>query len=71
MDDIQKESIKFRQEHLQDLATNYVKQNNVSRNTAINELMAHEGIRGAFSTLKERLKSNNTSQLDSPWIFLC
>ena len=68
LNDIQTNEIKIRQEHLQDLATNYAKQNNVSRNNAINELMAHEGVRGTFATLKERLKQNNTGQLDSLWI---
>ena len=37
-------------------------------NTAINELIAHEGIRGTFATLKERLKKHDSGQLSSLWV---
>ena len=62
---MQKDAVKHRCNHLNDLAKKYASQNNVSMNTAINELIAHEGIRDTFATLKVRLKKPNKGQLTS------
>ena len=68
LDNIQKKSVEHRKDHLQELANNYANQNNVSMNTAINELIAHEGIRNTFLNLKDKVKKQNTGQLTSLWI---
>ena len=68
LENLRKNAVKHRCDHLQNLAKNYATQNNVSMNTAINELIAHEGIRHTFATLKDRLKKHNTGQLSSLWV---
>ena len=55
---IQKESIKHRQQHLQDLADKYAKENNISRSTAVTELMSQESAKSMFALLREKFKKN-------------
>jgi len=65
---IQQESIKHRQQHLQDLADKYAKENNISRSTAVTELMSQESAKSMFALLREKLKKASTRQLQKIWI---
>ncbi len=65
---IQKEARENRQQHLSDLAHKYARQHNMSKNTAIMELLSHEESRHVFSELRSRLKPVHRGQLKQLWV---
>ena len=65
---IQKNARVLRQEHLEALATEYGLQNNVSKQTAITELISHEETRETFKVLRQRLKPIQRGQLQTLWV---
>ncbi len=66
--EIQSKDIQHRRDHLEAIANTYAVENNVSKANAISELISHESIRSTFSLLKEKLKQNNTGQLNKVWV---
>ena len=62
--EIQINSIQYRQQHLEDLTGTYEAENNITKLTAIKELVAHESTRRIFSILQEKLKNTNAGQLN-------
>ena len=67
---VRKKSIEYRQKHLVDVAEEYAKANNVSKMTAIKELISHESTRQMYSILREKLKTDKSGQLTKLWIAL-
>ena len=65
---IQQNDVQHRREYLEDMATKYSNENNVSQATAVSELISHESLRTTFSLLRERMKSSNHGQLQKVWV---
>ena len=65
---IQKQSALIRKQHLEDLAEQYSQIHNISKSTAIQELLTQEDIRLMFSLLGERVKSKQNGQLNTLWV---
>ena len=65
---IQKDNVRYRQQHLEELANRYAKENNLQKATAISELITHESVRLTFGILREKLKPNYTGQLQKVWV---
>ena len=68
LSDIQNDARQHRQDHLDMVAQNYADQNSMSKQQAILELIAHEDARSTFRVLKQRLKTNNQTQVSTLWI---
>jgi len=66
--DIQQDSVKHRQQHLADVAEVYATENNLSKATAVRELISHESTRRMYAILKEKLKERTTGQLGKVWV---
>ena len=65
---VQSQSIKHRQQHLEELAATYASANNISKLTAIKELLVHESTKRMFSIMKEKMTTSTTGQLSKLWI---
>ena len=65
--EIQQNSRRYRQEHLEEVATNYAELNNLTKQQALIELLSHEESRTTFKTLRQRLKPFQRSGLKTLW----
>ena len=65
---IQQDARRIRKDHLIKLADNYSKENNVTQQTAINELLEQEDIRQTFKTVKTNLKPMQRPNLKALWV---
>ena len=66
--EVQQKDRQHRQDHLLELAQIYAEQNNISTQTAITELMAHEDVKATFQQLRYHMKPDARSQLEKLWI---
>ena len=65
--EIQQNSRKYRQDHLEEIASHYAEMNNLSKQQALIELLSHEEARTDFKTLRQRLKPFQKSGLKTLW----
>ena len=65
---IQKQSAQVRKKHLEDLAEQYSRIHNISKATAIQELLTQEEIKLMFSMLGERVKQKQRGQMSTLWV---
>ena len=65
---IQQDARQIRKDHLIELADNYSNENNVTQQTAINELLEQEDIRQTFKTVKTNLKPMQRPNLKALWV---
>ena len=65
---IQTDAVRYRQDHLEELANQYAKENNLHKANAISELISHESVRKTFGILREKLKPTNRGQLSKVWV---
>ena len=68
LSNIKKSARQIRKDHLIKLADNYTKANNVTQQTAINELLEQEDIRQTFKILKNKLKPVQSPNLKTLWV---
>lgn len=54
---IQDNDAQHRRDHLEALASKYARENNISKETAISELISHESVRVTFSLLRDHENS--------------
>ena len=66
--DVQQNSRRHRQDHLEELAQKYAAQNNMTQYQAVTELLSHEDVRSTFHTLRTHLKPLHRSQLKTLWV---
>ena len=65
--EVQQKARTYRQKHLEDLATQYAAQNNMSTQRAVLELLAHEESRGMFRQLRQQIKNTDRRQIRAVW----
>ena len=65
--DVQMKARELRQHHLEELATQYAAQNNLSTQQAILELMSHEETRGMFRMLRNQIKQEDRRNIMVLW----
>ena len=65
---IQKKDVEKRIEYLHRLADKYALENNISKETAIKELLSHEEVREMFRTVRLRLEGARQPQLSEIWV---
>ena len=58
----------FRVQHLLENAEKYASDNDISRETAIRDLLYHEELRDTFRKIAERMKRQRSPQLKEVWI---
>ncbi len=68
LDEIQRDSEKIRREYLEQRAQQYARDNNLSKSTAIQELISHESVRNTFQILRAKIKPNNSGPLRRIWV---
>ena len=62
-----KRAAAYRKIHLEERAQQYARQNSLSVQQAISELIAHEEVQGTFQMLSRNLKNEGRSQLATLW----
>jgi len=65
--EVQQKSRTYRQKHLEELATQYATQNNMTTQRAVLELLAHEESRGMFRQLRQQIKNTDRRQIRAVW----
>ena len=68
LDKVQKNSVQIRQKHLESRAEQYAKDNNLSHENAVRELLSHESIKTTFLLLRDKLKDQRSGLLQKIWI---
>ena len=66
--EVQKNSLKHRQQHLEDLADAYASENNLTKANAIKVLLSHESTKRMYSIMREKMKGRQKGQLQSVWV---
>ena len=68
LNQIQKQDKEYRVQYLIDLADHYAATNNISRSTAIRELLVHEELRDTYRKIGNKMKTKRSPQLREVWI---
>ena len=65
---VQKNDKEYRVQYLIDMADQYAANNNISRSTAIRELLVHEELRDIYSKIGAKMKTKRSPQMSEVWI---
>ena len=68
LQEVQTNARQYRQDHLTELAQQYAKQNKITPQLAITELLAHEDVKSTFKQLRNHMKPVIGGQLAKLWI---
>ena len=68
LNQVQKQDKEYRVQYLIDLADHYAATNNISRITAIRELLVHEELRDIYRKIGNKMKTERSPQLREVWI---
>ena len=65
---IQKQDKEYRVQYLLQMAEKYAMENDLSKETAIRELLCHEEVRDTFRTIRERMGVTRSPQMTEVWL---
>ena len=68
LEEIQKNSVHLRRNHLEARAEIYASENNLSKAQAVQELVSHESVRNTFKLLKSKLRADHAGPLTKIWV---